>query len=74
VPERVIYCVIPRELEHELFDKMTAYYGDNPNVMVIVDRRSGPDRRQGKALGGMRELRDRRRIRAAGTFPKTDVA
>jgi hypothetical protein len=70
----VIYCVIPRELEEELFEKMSAYYGDNPNVTVIVDRRSGPDRRRGREYGGMRELRDRRRRRAAGTFPKTDVA
>jgi hypothetical protein len=70
----VIYCVIPRELEEELFDKMTTYYRDNPNVTVIVDRRAGPDRRRGRAYGGMRELRDRRRMRAAGTFPRTDVA
>jgi hypothetical protein len=41
----VIYCVIPRELEDELFDKMVEYYKDNPNVTVIVDRRTGPDRR-----------------------------
>ena len=72
--EQMIYCVIPRELESELFQKMTDYYGENPNVTVIVDRRSGPDRRRGKAYGGMRELRDRRRLRAAGTFPRTDVA
>jgi hypothetical protein len=70
----VIYCVIPRELEGELFEKMVSYYRDNPNVTVIVDRRSGPDRRRGKAYGGMRELRDRRRLRAAGTFPRVDVA
>jgi hypothetical protein len=70
----MIYCVIPRELEGELLDKMTAYYRDNPNVTVIVDRRQGPDRRRGKAYGGLRELRDRRRMRAPGTFPKTDVA
>ena len=70
----MIYCVIPRELESELFQKMTDYYGDNPNVTVIVDRRSGPDRRRGKEYGGMRELRDRRRLRAAGTFPRVDVA
>jgi hypothetical protein len=70
----VIYCVIPRELEGELFEKMVSYYRDNPNVTVIVDRRSGPDRRRGKAYGGMRELRDRRRLRAAGTFPSVDVA
>ena len=70
----MIYCVIPRELEEELFEKMTTYYGDNSNVTVIIDRRAGPDRRRGKAYGGMRELRDRRRARAAGTFPKIDVA
>ena len=70
----MIYCVIPRELEDELFDRMVAYYEDNPNVTVIVDRRTGPDRRRGRASGGMRELRDRRRQRAAGTFPKLDVA
>jgi hypothetical protein len=70
----MIYCVIPRELEGELHDKMLAYYADNPNVTVIVDRRDGPDRRRGKAYGGMREIRDRRRARATGTFPKLDVA
>jgi len=70
----MIYCVIPRELEGELFERMVAYYADNPNVTVIVDRRSGPDRRRGRSFGGMRELRDRRRRRAGGTFPKLDVA
>jgi hypothetical protein len=70
----MIYCVIPRALETELFDKMVGYYRDNPNVTVIVDRREGPDRRQGRAYGGMREIRERRRARAVGTFPKVDVA
>ena len=70
----MIYCVIPRELEAELYDKMVAYYRDNANVTVIVDRRKGPDRRRGKAYGGMREIRDRRRARPTGSFPKLDVA
>ena len=69
----MIYCVIPRALEDELYERMVAYYADNPNVTVIVDRRSGPDRRRGRAYGGMRQLRDRRRLRAAGTFPDVDV-
>ena len=69
----MIYCVIPPALEEELFERMVAYYEDNPNVTVIVDRRSGPDRRRGRAYGGMRELRDRRRLRVAGTFPTTDI-
>jgi hypothetical protein len=68
----VIYCVIPRELEDELFDKMVEYYKDNPHVTVIVDRREGEDRRKGRTFGGMREIRDRRRARAAGTFPDTE--
>jgi hypothetical protein len=43
----MIYCVIPRELADELYDKMVDYYKDNPNVTVIVDRREGRDRRSG---------------------------
>ena len=70
----MIYCVIPRELEGELFDKMVDYYAGNPDVTVIVDRRDGPDRRDGKSYGGKREIRDRRRARATGTFPSTDPA
>jgi hypothetical protein len=69
----MIYCVIPCELEAELFEKMVEYYRDNPNVTVIVDRREGPDRRRGKSYGGKRELRDRRRVRIPGTFPETDA-
>ena len=68
----MIYCVIPVELEDELFAKMTEYYKDNPNVTVIVDRREGPDRRSGKEFGGMRELRDRRRRRPTGSFPEVE--
>ena len=68
----MIYCVIPRELENELFDKMVEYYKDNPNVTVIVDRREGDDRRNGREYGGLRETRDRRRARIPGTFPETD--
>ena len=72
----MIYCVIPRELEAELFEKMVAYYADNPNVTVIVDRREGPDRRAGQEDGSFkeqRETRDRRRARVTGTFPDTDA-
>ena len=56
---RMIYCVIPRELADELYDKMVEYYKDNPNVTVIIDRREGADRR---------------RQRAPGTFPDTEAA
>ncbi len=69
----MIFCVIPRELEDELYDRMVEYYKDNPNVTVIVDRREGNDRRSrhGKS-GGNREIRDRRRARATGSFPSVD--
>jgi hypothetical protein len=67
----MIYCVIPRELEAELYDKMVEHYRDNPDVTVIVDRRTGSDRRGGRSSGGKRERRDRRRARIPGTFPST---
>jgi hypothetical protein len=72
----MIYCVIPRELADELYDKMVEYYRDNPNVTVVVDRREGKDRRAGKdappEVKERRRLRDRRRWRIPGTFPDTD--
>ena len=64
--------MIPPELKDELFDKMVEYYKDNPNVTVIVDRREGPDRRQGTEYGGKRVVRDRRRRRATGSFPEVE--
>ena len=72
----MIYCVIPRELEADLYEKMVDYYKDNPNVSVIVDRRGGPDRRAGQDDGSFKEqrqIRDRRRARATGTFPETEA-
>ena len=72
----MIYCVIPPELEDELYDKMVDYYKDNPNVTVIIDRRGGPNRRTGKPdpeTLEKREIRDRRRARIPGTFPETDA-
>ncbi|HVM57261.1 MAG TPA: hypothetical protein VMT74_07340 [Gaiellaceae bacterium] len=71
----MIYCVIPRELADELYDKMVEYYKDNPNVTVIIDRREGSDRRSGEDTGEhaeRRRVRDRRRARIPGTFPDTD--
>ena len=42
-------------------------------MSVIVDRREGDDRRNGREYGGKREIRDRRRARIPGTFPATDT-
>jgi hypothetical protein len=70
----MIYCVIPQALADELYDKMVAYYKDDPNVTVIIDRREGPDRRSGEDAEehkDQRVLRDRRHRRMPGTFPST---
>jgi hypothetical protein len=72
----VIYCVIPPELKDELYDRLVEYYKDNSNVEVIVDRRTGPERRREKASAEVmeqRKTRDRRRGRVPGTFPSTDL-
>ena len=70
----MIYCVIPPELEGELFAKLTAYYEDNPDVTVIVDRR----RRSGvledpPVTPEARRARERRRVRIPGTFPSVEA-
>jgi hypothetical protein len=76
----MIYCVVPEALEEELFEKLTAYYADDDNVTVIVDRRKS-DRRNKRGPDGeapppadpevvkQRETRDRRRARVPGDLP-----
>jgi hypothetical protein len=56
----VIYCVVPEALADELFEKLTAYYADDSNVTVIVDRRKSERRGRGVPPGGLRQVRDRR--------------
>ena len=68
----MITCVVPRELADELYDKLVEHFKDKPSVRVIVDRRTGPDRRKDRTGGGMRVVRDRRRARIPGTFLPTD--
>lgn len=68
----MIYCVIPTELADELYDQLVDHYRSNPNVQVIVDRRSS-DRRGGEGdvtaeIAERRITRDRRRARP-GSFP-----
>ena len=60
----MIYCVVPLALEEELFDRLSAYYEDDPHVEVIVDRRA-----QGGKPGTHESFSNRRRQRAKGTFP-----
>lgn len=66
----VIYCVVPETLADDLLGKLTDYYADDPNVTVIVDRRKSARRETGSSGGGMRELRDRRRMRIPGEIPQ----
>ncbi len=70
----MIYCVVPEELAPELYDKLAAYYADDPNVEVIIDRRRG-ERRTGEADANadQRVLRDRRRRGVPGEFPPIDA-
>jgi hypothetical protein len=63
----VIYCVVPRPLAAELYDRLADYYRDDPNVEVIVDRRA-----QGGDPGDHPAHADRRRQRVKGTFPAID--
>jgi hypothetical protein len=67
----MIYCVVPPALADELYDKLVAHYADDPDVEVIVDRRTA-ERRSGDATPIEREhrtTRDRRRKRVPGEFP-----
>ncbi len=67
----MIYCVVPEELADELLPKLEAYYAEDPNVKVIVDRRRSERRRRGEQAADdtQREVRDRRRSRVPGEFP-----
>jgi hypothetical protein len=67
----LIYCVVPEALEVELFDKLTAYYADDANVTVIVDRRKAERRdRTASATGGNRQVRDRRQRPVTDRMPR----
>lgn len=66
----MIYCVVPEPLADELFDKLTDYYADDPNVTVIVDRRRSSRRQRSSTGGGQRSVRDRRRARVPGELPE----
>lgn len=72
----MIYCVVPEELAPELYDKLSSYYSEDPNVKVIVDRRKS-ERRDASAKEDVAEhqrtVRDRRRGRVPGEFPAIDA-
>jgi hypothetical protein len=60
----MIYCVVPQALADELYDRLSEYYRDDPDVTVIIDRRG-----QGGEPGTHSAHEDRRRQRAKGSFP-----
>lgn len=66
----MIYCVVPEPLADDLFERLTSYYEDDPNVTVIVDRRKSSRREPGATAGGKRQVRDRRRPRIPGEMPE----
>ena len=70
----MIYCVIPPDLETELFAKLTAHYAEDPNVTVIVDRRSNERRRRGEPPPDLtrRLVRDRRQKPVTGSLGPLD--
>jgi hypothetical protein len=79
----MIYCVVPRALADQLYDRLVDYYKDEPHVEVIVDRRSEERRKARDRRGARRDdaapatedqlprrtIRDRRNRRAPGSFP-----
>jgi hypothetical protein len=73
----MIYCVVPRPLEQELYRKLVEYYKDEENVTVILDRRQfdrraryGQSRASGRGPATQRRVvRDRRRARVPGDLP-----
>jgi hypothetical protein len=72
----MIYCVVPRPLETELYQKLVEYYKDEENVTVILDRRKfdrraryGHSRASDRAAIQRRVVRDRRRARVPGDLP-----
>lgn len=69
----MIYCVVPKPLEDELYDKLVAHYEDEENVTVLMDRREFDRRARGgrPAAPGVqrRTIRDRRRARVPGDLP-----
>jgi hypothetical protein len=65
------YCVVPRELEGELFERLRSYYAQEPEIAVIVDRRFSERRGQHSYRPALdkRIVRDRRRRRVCGDLP-----
>ncbi|HLI33370.1 MAG TPA: hypothetical protein VKU89_11650 [Solirubrobacteraceae bacterium] len=79
----MIYQVVPKEAGEQLYRQLVEHYRDDPNVTVIVDRRSGDRRRQrsGESVAAQsdgraeeqRQIRDRRRRRVVGELSRVQT-
>lgn len=73
----MIYQVVPREASEELFQRLVEHYRNDPNVVVIRDRRRSERRGRGSAKDGVvreqRRLRDRRRRRIVGELSSIET-
>lgn len=81
----VIYQVVPREAGEELYRRLVEHYRDDPNVTVILDRRTSDRRRQRGGEGApaaaqrdgsaaeQRQIRDRRRRRVVGELSRVET-
>lgn len=70
----MVYCVVPRPMVDELYERLVEHYRDDDNVTVIVDRRHSDRRarrggRPSEATRQRRVIRDRRRARVPGDLP-----
>lgn len=69
----MIYCVVPKPMADELYQKLVDHYENDENVTVIIDRRESDRRARGSKASEAdlqrRVIRDRRRARVAGDLP-----
>jgi hypothetical protein len=70
----MIYCVVPKPMADELYEKLVKHYENDDNVTVIVDRRESDRRARGSQASDedlkRRVIRDRRRARVPGDLPR----
>jgi RNA polymerase sigma-70 factor (ECF subfamily) len=43
---RVVYCVVPNDLAGELYEPLKEFFGDNPDVTIVIDWRACERRRE----------------------------
>lgn len=65
----MIYSVVPEELGPEVYEQLVAYYADDPDVTVIIDRRRAGRPPGGPPIADESPFRGRRRRRIPGDLP-----